>query len=278
MGRFRWLRAPSCSLAALGASLGLVPNSAIADPYELPLPALNIPSDSSLTMRVRSLLGADPSLQSADLMVSVVDGGIVVGGAVAVDADRARVQALCERIAGATSVKVSCWVRPTIDPLHALVRQRAATAAPSSLPMPLENQPRANELAQLYDRRPSGSRMSLRYEEPMPNLPSLWEPASLRPSGYSPVPGPAPAKPTGPAQYPTIAPPSLPTMPAQDVAAAAEELRRSYGFESVGVAHRAGVLTVSGQVPSMIDFWQFAQDLRRIPGVEQVIVGRVSRR
>ena len=212
--------------------------------------------------RVKSAIATDPMLKNINLMVSVIDGGAVVGGAVASDAMSARVSQLLRTVPGITDVKVSCWVPAVEDPLRKMVAARLkAGIAPDEVPDP----------------RIGTTTVALRH---IPTMSYLLEPAAVRPamSAYSPVPPPAPPAPSGPPEFPTIPSPSVPVLPKQDVAAAVEAVQSSIlRYSTLIVAVKAGAVTISGAASDAADAWELASELRKVPGVERVIVGLLPR-
>ena len=64
--------------------LGCIPGAITAsEPIPLHLPKEVVTTDFDLMCRVKSAIATDPMLKNINLMVSVIDGGAVVGGAVA---------------------------------------------------------------------------------------------------------------------------------------------------------------------------------------------------
>ena len=243
--------------------IGCIPAAATAgDPLPLHLPREVVTTDFDLMCRVKSAIAADPLLKNINLMVSVIDGGAVVGGAVASDAMSARVSQLLHTVPGITDVKVSCWVPTVEDPLRKMVaaRLKAVTAA-----------------SEIPDPRIGATTVTLRH---MPTMTYLLEPAAMQPaaSAYSPVPPPAPPAPAGPPEFPTIPSPSVPVIPNQDVAAAVEAVQSSVlRYSTLKVVVKAGSVTISGTASDAADAWDLALELRKVPGVDRVIVGPLSR-
>ncbi len=243
--------------------IGWIPAAATAiDPTPLHLPKEVVTTDFDLMCRVKSAIAADPLLKNINLMVSVIDGGAVVGGAVASDAMSARVSQLLRTVPGITDVKVSCWVPAVEDPLRKMVAARLkAVTVVSEIPDP----------------RIGATTVTLRH---MPTMTYLLEPSAMQPaaSAYSPVPPPAPPAPSGPPEFPTIPSPSVPVIPKQDVAAAVEAVQSSVlRYSTLKVVVIAGSVTISGTASDAADAWELALELRKVPGVDRVIVGPLSR-
>ncbi len=239
--------------------LGCIPGAIVgSEPIPLHLPKEVVTTDFDLMCRVKSAIASDPMLKNINLMVSVIDGGAVVGGAVASDAMSARVSQLLRTVPGVTDVKVSCWVPAVEDPLRKLVAARLKTA---SIP------------SEILDPRVGATIVTLRH---IPTMSYLLEPAAVRPamSAYSPVPPPAPPAPSGPPEFPTIPSPSVPVIPKQDVAAAVEAVQSSeLRYSTLTVAVKGGAVTISGTTSDAADAWELASELRKVPGVDRVIVG-----
>jgi len=243
--------------------LGSIPGAITAgEPIPLHLPKEVVTTDFDLMCRVKSAIATDPMLKNINLMVSVIDGGAVVGGAVASDAMSARVSQLLRTVPGITDVKVSCWVPAVEDPLRKMVAARLkAETAPSEVPDP----------------RIGATTVALRH---IPTMSYLLEPAAVRPamSAYSPVPPPAPPAPSGPPEFPTIPSPSVPVIPKQDVAAAVEAVQSSeLRYSTLTVTVKGGAVTISGTASDAADAWELASELRKVPGVDRVIVGLLPR-
>ena len=243
--------------------IGCIPTAATAgDPLPLHLPREVVTTDFDLMCRVKSAIAGDPLLKNINLMVSVIDGGAVVGGAVASDAMSARVSQILHTVPGITDVKVSCWVPAVEDPLRKMVAARLKAVTPAT---------------EILDPRIGATTVTLRH---MPTMTYLLEPAALRPaaSAYSPVPPPAPPAPSGPPEFPTIPSPSVPVLPKQDVAAAVEAVQSSVlRYSTLKVIVKAGSVAISGTASDAADAWDLALELRKVPGVDRVIVGLLPR-
>lgn len=231
------------------------------------------PTDAELAQRVQTVLTADRVLKSRSLVVSVVDGVAVVGGPVASADEAARVRQLLRVVPGLTDAKVSAWVPAVEDPLKQKVAERLkARDVPT--------------VVASADPRPSGRVVVQRYAPPAAATPLLLEqPAaqgqkplpSRTDAAYSPVPGPPPAAPDGPPQYPTIPSPAVPTTPMDDVESAVEVVKAGDPrFAGLSARVSAGVVTIDGAVTEAEDAWAFAAGVRKVPGVDRVLLGRIS--
>lgn len=228
-------------------------------------------SDAELTRRIQTVLGADATLKSRSLVVSVVDGVAVVGGPVASNEESARVEKLLRVVPDLTDVKLSVWVPAIEDPLKKRINDRlGGTPAPNRL-VSIEPRPAARVTVQPY-------------EPPAPSVALLTDPLPKSATGlkstdsaYSPLPAPVPAAPAGPPQYPTIPPPAVPVAPGQDVEAALDAVRNSeVRFARLTAEVKAGVVTVSGAAADAADAWEFVAKVRKVPGVDRVVLARID--
>jgi BON domain len=205
-------------------------------------------ADCTLSERIETAILNDDGLRSAKLLVSVVDGVAVVGGSVDSLVQQQRVQELLQQVPGVRESKLSTWI------------------------------PRVERVSQKIDPRPLANVVSQRHELP----PLLLEPITQhRPptSAYSPLPAPVPPAPNGPPEFPTIPPPAVPVVPKQDVAAAVEVVRVSTTkFSELKTEMKAGVVTISGFALDVGDAWELAELVRKVPGIDRVIVGAVRER
>lgn len=202
-------------------------------------------SDNDITLKLKAAIAAVPELQSSNLMVSVQDGVAVIGGAVPSAGAIDDLKRIAARVPGVQLARVNCWSsEPEEDAVQAAVRSKLnGEAVP-----------------------PTVARG--------PSLP-LVAPVLAGRSAYSPVPPPAPPAPAGPPQFPTIPAPRVPVTPGQDVAAAVEAVRQADGrFAALTLSVQAGTVLIGGSSESGVEAWEFAAAVRRVPGVDKVIVGR----
>jgi len=212
----------------------------------LPPTGFALDTDHDLTARVKTALAADSALKSLSLMVSVQDGVAVVGGPVPSSAVNDRLTSTVKAIPGVTEARVNCWVPAGENPLPLAVKAKLAppevkgrtVALPLALPAGIEER-----------------------------------------AAYSPVPPPAPSAPRGPSEHPTIPSPRLPMTPSQDVAAAAEAVRSSDArFDGLVLSVSTGTVVIAGTVREGAEAWDLAAAVRRVPGVDRVVVARTTLR
>src|SRR5262249_38911947 len=90
-----------------------------------------------------------------------------------------------------------------------------------------------------------------------------------RPVSTLPMPSPA-------AAYPTIPPPAVPTAPGSVAAGLAALRANRPRFAGLTVDLKAGAAVIAGRATRSADVWDFADAVRKLPGVDRVIVGPVD--
>lgn len=288
----RTLAGAAC-LALMGAAGALIAQPPAPIPPAAPPTAAARPvaiSDVTLARAVLAAIDADPMLKEVNLVVSVVDRGAVVGGPVVSEDVKKRVEAVVRGVPGVESVKNVCFVQSDPDLLMRAMAARLKPEAkgpavaglpgvalppvapdgfiPPVLPLPptdlVAAAPGPNTVvAQL----PTAPRVGI-----------LGAPVS--PAGTGVVakvpPLPTVASPTGPAPLPTT-PGSLtattPAVPA-DVQAVVAALRKGDArFARLTAEVKPdGGLFVTGKSATATDAWDFAAELRKVPGVARVAV------
>lgn len=246
-------------------------------------------SDVALARSVLAALDADPVLKDVNLVVSVVDRGVVIGGPVASDNVKRRVESVVRGVPGIESVKNLCFVHADPDPLMRAVAERmkpnTKPAAPAALPG-VALGPSAPEGAlppvqplQPIDLFPGTKASDTVAAKPqLPPVGLLGAPVAVGPATNAKVsPLPTIPAPAAPAPLPT-APGSLtgsnpaPAKPA-DVHAAALAVRDStprYARLTVELKPD-GTLFVSGSAKKD-DVIEFVTEVKKIPGVGRVAV------
>ncbi len=266
---------------ALGiAILGLLAASARATPPE----KNTLTADQELTLRIQTVLSTDSVLRSRNLIVSVVDGVAVIGGPLSSSAESEHLNQILKVVPGLSAVKLSVWIPEIEDPLRKQIADRLNGVTPQrpvSIPTPIT--PIPNRLVSKEPATAAKVRIE-RYEPPVPMMALLLDPkpnAITRPkvidSAYSPLPAPIPAAPAGPPQYPTIPPPAVPVVPGQDLDSAIEAVRKGDArFRDLTTQHQAGMITVGGSVTEFDDVWEFIRQVRKVPGVDRVVMGQLN--
>jgi hypothetical protein len=254
-------------------------------PIATPVPKKVAISELTLARSVLAALDADPGLKDLNLIVSVVDRGAVVGGPVATEDLKKRIEAVIRGVRGVESVKNLCFVCADPDPLMRAMAQRLKSDAKSSSTVPLSGvalAPTAPEgaLPPIPSEAPSDVVVS-----PRPNTVEALHP-QLPPVS---VLG-APVAVAGPKQVgkvsplPTIAPtpppPALPTTPgaltgatpAADLETAARKVLRSDPrFARLTVELKPdGALFVSGTSASPAALRDLRTELLKLPGAVEI--------
>lgn len=234
-------------------------------------------SDVTIARAVLVAIDADPTLKDVNFVVSVVDRGAVIGGPVATEEIRKRAEAVVRGVPGVESVKNVCFVQADPDPLLRAVAARPKPAGVAALPG-----------VALPPTAPEG------FLPPVPPQP----PSDLVATAPKPVEALRPALPTGPAvnvlgapvapgsiaktqPLPTTtpaAPAALTGSPssagATDVQTAVAAVRKADPrFARLTVESKPdGGLLVTGWSARATDAWDFAAELRKLPGVARVAV------
>jgi hypothetical protein len=277
------LRTPRTLLAA--AALGLL---ALAPVAAAPPPGT---SDVVLARAALAALDADGPLRDVNLVVSVVDRVAVIGGPVPSAEHGKRAEALVRGVHGIEDVKNRCFVQPGADPLVRAVADRlgpapwrAAPALPGVVPHPRTGVASAAVLvspeATVAAADPAGDHAVVvrRPANPVGGG-VLLPPIGASPSGsVLPVVPPVVTPPTAVLTAGPSAPPpaTLPGRTADVLTAAAAVRNADSRFAGLTAELHDGTLVIAGSAARAADAWEFAQALRRLPGVARVAVGAVS--
>jgi hypothetical protein len=234
-------------------------------------------SDVTLARAVLAAFDADPVLKDVNIIVSIVDRGAVIGGPVASEEIKKRAEAVVRGIAGIESVKNTCFVQADPDPLLRAAIERlkpgtkpttttplpgvaVAPAAPDNFIPPVPPLPPPDLLAGANNPKTSVSQS--------PSLPGtniLGAPVS---------PNATPKLPPPPSTAPGALTGSTVVAKPADVQAAVAAIRKNdarYARLAVEVKPDGG-LYVTGWSAKAKDAWDFAAELRRVPGVSHVAV------
>ena len=269
-----WLK----SLFAAGLAFGSQAPSALA---QAPAPHERS-SDDRLALQVQAALSGDPKLKPHDLnlLVNVVDGFAVVGGAVPSEDLLPRIRSVALAVENIRGVKVSGWIAGTDardDPFARKVAEQFETPKPVLEPLPPPSATiSANSLPPLaipVQAPPLSSLPPMRKEPATGNI-VVRRPAPaglfLDPVVYSNAPS-APRQPlvpgAAPLPYPTIPPPGVPTKPA-----GVAEPR----FAELNAKVSGSTATIGGRVQKLSDAWDYADAVQKWPGIDTVVVGAVK--
>lgn len=266
----RTLAAVACVSASgqLFAADPLPPAAPVSKPVAI--------SDVSLARQVLAALDADPVLKDVQLLVSVVDRGAVIGGPVASEDVKKRAEAIVRAVPGVESVKNTCFVDADPDPLLRAVASQMKpgvkptgpatlpgvavppTAADGFIPKTVPTAP--TDLVVVSPNKTVVAQHPNVLGAPV-NV--LGAPVSPRPTGNPVLPPsgmPAPGALTGTSAKPA------------DVLVAVAAIRAAdprFAKLTAEVKPDGG-LFVSGTVAKSGDAWDFATELRKVPGVARV--------
>jgi hypothetical protein len=268
-------RSPFRILATLAVLAGLGVGPARAAAAEGPGT-----SDVLLARSALAALDADPQLRHVNLVVSVVDRVAVIGGPVPTADTGKRAAWVVQRVQGIAEVKNRCFVQAGPDPLIRAVAERVGTNRPlyPDLP-PIVGSAKASgpvpPPAAGFDVPPAPveePRVSLRPATPpvdgvlLPPVASVAAPAL-----------PPPARPAVLTNSPAAPTTAVVAARPNDVLTAATAVRNTNTkFAALTVEMRDGTLVIGGTAARAADAWEFAQALRRVPGVARVAVGQVE--
>ena len=270
-----WLK----SLAAIGLALGLFAHPAIAQaPHERS-------SDDRLAVRVQAALAADAKLKPHDLnlLINVVDGFAVIGGAVPNEDLIPRIRSVALAVENIRGVKVSGWIAgpdKRDDPFARKVAEQFEDRKPvpkdllEPLPPPVAyplpplaipaQVPPSVPMAPTTKEAPPGTTVVRR--PPAPGGLFL-DPivSSGAPVRRSQVPGAAPLP------YPTIPPPGVPTQPVEAI-----EAPKDPRFAELTVKVAGTTAIVGGRAAKLADAWDYADLVGGWVGIDTVVVGAVK--
>lgn len=277
---------------AAGCGLAAVALPAFADPVRSgsSASALSIPSaapDVALARSAMAALDDDPRLKDVTLIVSVVDRVAVIGGPVPSPDHSRWAEERVRGVAGIADVKNRCFIQGRPDPLVRAVADRLAVnprpltpdlppVVPGLKPVPLDVAagPPTNVGAAVAD--PMGH-PSTSLRPPAESAGFLLPPVS--PGGLVPKPmsnaaPPVPGVLTAGANAPTVDP----TRPESVLHAAETVRRREARFAGLNVQLENGTAVISGRAARAADAWDLSEALRRVPGIQRVVVGAVETR
>jgi hypothetical protein len=258
--------------------------AAAADPARTPRT-----SDVVLARAALKALDDDPQLKDVNLVISVVDRVAVVGGPVATtDVARRAERVLRERVPGLVDVKSRCFEQSAADPLLRAVADNLKKPPAEWQP------PRPGELPGLVPHPVTG----LAYTPP-PRVESLLPAGagensvtSLKPPTGPPAGGGVLLDPVRPDRLPVSpvrpdttsmanAPPAVLTTGSGrpgDLLLAAASVRRENPekFGGLTAELKAGTLVIGGTARQAAHAWEYADALRRVPGMVRVAIGAVD--
>jgi hypothetical protein len=245
----------------------------------------------TIARAVLAAIDADPVLKDVNLIVSVVDRGAVLGGPVATEEIKKHAEKVVRGVPGIESVKNVCFVQADPDLLLRAVAERmkpgtkpTGVAALPGVALP----PGAPEgfLPPVPPQPPSDLIVGTPAPKPVetlrPTLPTgpavgiLGGPVSPAGPGTITKVSPLPAVAPTPAPLPT-APTALTSSPAAtkptDLPTAVTAIRKADSrFAKLQVESKSDGLFVTGSCAKPSDAWDFAAELRKVPGVTRITV------
>lgn len=250
-------------------------------------------SDMVLGRAVHTAIDADAQLRGVNLIVSVVNRVAVIGGPVPTDEVGKRAEAVVRGVPGIEDVKNRCFVQQRPDPLLRAVAERVnpgarrpgPTELPGIVPSPrtfvftpptAEALPPAdnNVLAAVPVSPAPTTETAVVVRKPAPftnGLDLLLGPPVAPASATTTVhPTPPPPIATPPPTWLTGASPA--NRPPDIIAAAAGVRQSNPRFAGLTVEVRSGIVVVVGKAAHPADAWDFADQLRKLPGVTRVAV------
>jgi hypothetical protein len=246
--------------------------------------------DPVLAGQASAALAADPELAGLNLIVDVVHGSAEVGGPVPRMELAGRIESVLREVPGLVAVKVTVWVPSRQDSLSKLVgqelqgaarnsadRAQPVAGAPPLLVLP-RAEPESKTAIPLQDQSLTDEARVTVQRIPASNLVNyLLEPVGPGGSTITPLPMPSPAEAVG-RKYPTIPPTAVPAIPTgRSVSTGFEAIRAADPrFAGLRIELRDGTATIAGTARRTADAWDFAAAVRRVAGVERVVIGEVN--
>lgn len=278
--------AGSASLAMLGAAGILIARdpvplvAPVSPPPATPKPV--VPADVLLARSVLTALENDPLLKDVNIIVSVMDRGVVIGGPVPSEEAKKRVEVVVRGVPGIESVKNTCFVQADSDAFLQALAERLkldakagdspalpgvalAPTSPDGFLPPLAALPPSDLLATA---KPTNTVVAQKPSLPVgPAVAVLGAPVAPAHTGTANAPS-----------VPSVAPGSLtgsiaPAKPVDMRAAVTAVRQTDKRFARLLVELKPdGGLFVTGWSAKADDAWDFATELRKLSGVSRVTV------
>lgn len=286
-------RQPRPQLRPVFVKFGLVIAVGIAGVAALAQPPTTRPTDTTIALRVRQALDNHPTLRphQLNLLVTVTDGVVVVGGPVPDAKLTELIEETAKSVEGVARVKVSVWQlsAPRSDPLAVKLDERLnpkPTPPPTpivTLSVPTEPHPSRP------DSRPTAGVTGRSYNVPDPSSGILQPPVSsaertsraphVRPPGSEPpeyTPIPATNLPTEPIAEPPANATPVRAAPPREPERESDIWKRDPRFIGLTVEVRQGTAIIGGRAKSKAVAWELAEQVRTWPAVERVVVATVK--
>ena len=244
-------------------------------------------SDDRLAVRVQTALAADPKLKPHDLnlLINVVDGFAVIGGAVPNEDLLPRIRSVALAVENIRGVKVSGWIAgpdKRDDPYALKIAEQMEERKPvpkelleplppkayalPPLAIPPQAQPSVPSAPPMVKEAPAGTTVVRR-----PPAPGGLFLDPIVSSGAPPRKPLAPG--AAPLPYPTIPPPGVPTQP---VDTRKPEAPKDPRFAELTVKFSGATATITGRAVKLADAWDYADIVGGWTGIDTVVVGAVK--
>ena len=249
-------------------------------------------TDDRLAVQVQTALANDPKLKphALNLLINVVDGFAVIGGAVPSEDLLPRIRSVAMSVENIRGAKVSGWLATADkrdDPYALKIAEQLAEPKPKLEPLPppvAAPSPSALPPLAIPAQAPPADPMP----PPIPKEPAAGTTVVRRPpapgglfldpvvsSGTPTATRKAPAPGAAPLPYPTIPPPGLPTTPAASSDAEPPKAADPR-FAGLTATRVGGTATIAGRAAKLLDAWDFADAVGKRPGIDTVVVGAVK--
>ena len=252
---------------------------------------LSTDTDNLVALNVRKALETNPETAGLNFSISVTAGReTIIGGPISDGDLLPKIEAIVKKVRGVGEVKVECWVPTTEDPLRRLVGERMSKPESSQPALPLP--------------APLNAAPPTVFAPPVTQQPTpvdVGGPGTVTVQRASSMNGPFLLDPVGPGGtrvgtqqstpgdqgnrvihgYPTIPPVSVPMSPSgrltgqgsSGIAALRDSDAR---FIGITVEMKGGTAIIGGKVVKYSDVWDFSEGLRKLPGIDRVVIGSVD--
>ena len=233
-------------------------------------------SDVALARSVLAALDADPVLKDVQILVSVVDRGAVIGGPVSTEEIKKRAEAVVRAVPGIESVRNTCFVDADPDPLlRAVASQMKPGNKPTSAALPGLTPPpgAADGFIPKVPPQPPADLVAVNPSKTVvaQHANVLGAPVNVLGAPVMPRPTGAPALPPSGVPAPGALTGTTSAKPADVLAAVAVIRGADPRFAKLAAELKPdGGLFVTGSVVRTADAWDFAAQVRKVPGVIRV--------
>jgi len=264
-------------------------------------------TDAALSRAATKAIATDPQFRGLHLLVSVVDGVAVIGGAVPSESHgRLAADRIREMVPGLTEVKNRCFVSTRANPFGGIASAPQPAQWPDRFDLPgllpgsdliKVGEPPARPVEEeFFPSESTDNRVVVRRTtSPGNNL--LLPPVVAPPNRAQPSPDGLPFSPLPPAVVapvpitaapPVASAPEAPVLPrpapavgvgrSADLLQAVEAVRKAgprYAGLSVALKD-GGAIVITGSAARVADAWEFGEAIRSVPGVTRVAMGAIE--